>query len=147
MNNRQSKEQLPEEFTDVLDELAGIRQTIDTHTYPGQAWPVKRPILRRFSWPAIAAAAVLFLAVGLACWFYSRGDLPAPETTSPPIMQTASADWFIPSNIDLSLAGSLDVAIPSVSISSADDFGGLELTVPTLAFPSLTQNRSNNHDF
>ncbi len=148
MNNSQHKNQPQEQFPDVLDELSKLRQAIDSQAYPGQAWPVQHIKSRPFARPAIAAAAAIIVAAGLGLWFYSNKDLPEQQDIPEKIVQTPSNNqttWTAPTNIGLSVAGSVKLEVPSISIPSAGDFGGLGISVPSISFPSLTEKRSNHN--
>ena len=148
MNNSQHEKQLQEEFPDVLDELSRLRQAIDSQAYPGRAWPVQHLRSRRRAWPAIAAAAAILMAVGLGLWFYSNKGLPEQQDITEQIVQKPlenQADWTVPTNIELSVAGSVKLEVPSISIPSAGSFGDFRLSVPSFSFPLLTEKRSNHN--
>ncbi len=150
MKNDPEERQLQEEFPEILGEFAKLHQAINRRTYPGQAWPVQRSIFRRMSWPVkTAAAAVLILAVGLAWWLCRSSQQWAPKEGSQVTVQMPSDEQsilLIPTNIDLSLASTLKLEIPAISLPSADDFGEFEFSLPTITFPSLTEDRRNNHE-
>ncbi len=148
MNNSQQERQPQEEFPDVLDELSKLRQAINSQAYPGRAWPVQHLRSPRLTWTAIAAAAAILMAVGLGLWFYSNKGLPEPRRIREEIVQVSAkneVEWSVPTNIELSVAGSIKLEIPSITIPSAGSFGDFRLCVPSFSFPSLTEKRSNHN--
>ena len=120
-------------------DLRRLAEAIDQSAYPGRAWPVRRHAVLRIYWlPAIAAAvaaAVLLLAVLISQWHAPVRMAPPSQVARVVQPQTGpggQGDWDVPADIDPSLAGlvqpslagQLDIEIPSVPSLSIPLLGG-----------------------
>ena len=151
MNDYNEDNLLRQRYGETLAELDRLAEAIDRKEYPGLAWPARSRPVRRIIWPALAAcAAAVLIAAGLTWLLPDPAGPVAPaglEKTAASAPAEKEKDkkivWSVPAGFNVSLAGSISLELPSISMSPGDG-GGIEWAVPTIEFPSHEERSINN---